>query len=266
MTAAARIACALAALLLAASAAAEMLLYRGKHRPVEELLPIARTLLGDAGRAEVDARTNTLLLVGEARLLSEVEAVLSAQDRAPRMVVLHYGTQRLSDLEAAGARVRWSVAGDGYRVGNARAPGEGVRIAAAVDAERARGTAALDGTLRVLEGSAGTLYTGAAVPMALATPEGPAAAWVSAESGFEARPRILGDGRVQLELRPFDARLAGSAVEHAGAATTLVVAPGEDVVIGGIATDRAGSTLGTAGANSGRSADDRVLVIRVEVE
>ena len=266
MTAGARLACVCAALLLAAAAAADVLLYRGRHRPVEELLPIARTLLGDAGRAEVDARTNTLLLVGDAQLLAEVEGVLSAQDRAPRTVLLQYGTKRLSDLEAAGIRVRWSVAGDGYRVGNARPSGEGARIAASVDAERAQGSAALDGSLRVLEGNAGTIYTGAAVPMALATPEGPAAAWVSAESGFEARPRILGDGRVQLELRPFDARLAGAAVEHAGAATTLVVAPGEQVVIGGIASERAGSERGTAGAGSGRSADERVLLIRVEVE
>jgi type II secretory pathway component GspD/PulD (secretin) len=266
MTAGARLACACALLLAAAAAVADVRVYRGRHRQVEELLPIARALLGDAGRAELDARTNSLVLVGDARTLAEVESVLAAQDRAPRTVVLRYGTQRLSDLEAAGVRVRWSVAGDGYRVGNARPAGEGVRIAASADATHAQGTSSLDGSLRVLEGSAGTLYTGASVPMALATPEGPAAAWVSAETGFEARPRILGDGRVHLELRPFEARLAGAAVEHAGAVTTLVVAPGEEVVIGGLATRHAGSEYGTAGAASGRGADERVLVIRVEIE
>jgi hypothetical protein len=240
--------------------------YRGRHRPVEELLPIVRALLGDAGRAEVDARTNSLVLVGDADTLDEVVGVLSAQDRAPRTVMLRYGTQRLSDLEAAGIRVRWAVSGDGYRVGNARLPGEGTRIAVAVDASRSQGDMSLGGSLRVIEGGAGTIYTGASVPMALATPEGPAAAWVSAESGFEARPRILGDGRVHLELRPFDARVSGAAVEHAGAATTLVVAPGDEVVIGGLATSHTGVERGTSGVARSSGDDDRVLVIRVEVE
>jgi type II secretory pathway component GspD/PulD (secretin) len=267
MRAGARLACACACalLVLAAAAAADVRVYRGRHRPVEELLPIVRALLGDAGRAEADVRTNSLVLVGDARTLAEVEAVLAAQDRAPRTVLLRYGTQRLSDLEAAGVRVRWSVEGDGYRVGNAHR-GEGTRIAAAVAAEQAQGASALDGSLRVIEGGAGILFTGASVPMALATRDGPAAAWVSAESGFEARPRILGDGRVHLELRPFDARLAGPGVEHAGAATTLVIAPGEQVVIGGLATQHAGSERGSSGAAGGRGSDERVLVIRVEIE
>jgi hypothetical protein len=287
MRPATRLACACAALLFAVAAAAEVRVYKGRHRPVSELLPIVRTLLGDAGRAEVDARTNSLVLVGDAKTLDEVVGVLSAQDRAPRTVVLRYGTQRLSDLEAAGIRVRFTVEGDGYRVGNARLPGEGTRIAVAVDASRSQGDMSLDGSLRVIEGGAGTIYTGASVPMALATPEGPAAAWVSAESGFEARPRILGDGRVHLELRPFDARmggrlesrptrseakpsevhgLAGAAVEHAGAATTLVVAPGEEIVIGGLATSHAGAERGTSGVARSSGDDERVLVIRVEIE
>ena len=253
---------------VAASAGADVLLYKGKHRQVEELLPIAQTLLSDAGRARVDARTNSLLLVGDAALLAEVERVLVAQDRAPRTVLLRYAEKRVSELGAQGFQIRWSFEGDGYRVGSARPPaGAGSRVAIGVEDSRAERVGDFAGTLRVLEGSTGRIQTGSAAPITLPTRRGPVTAWSSAVSGFEARPRILGDGRVHLELAPFDARLSRGAVEHAGASTTLVVSPGGHVVVGGLAretSDSAASPL--SGASAARAADERVLVIRVDVE
>ena len=53
----------------------------------------------------------------------------------------------------------------------------------------------------------------------------PDAVRVAAESGIEVRPRVLGDGRVRLDLRPFQGRLRDDgSISYSGAETTLVKA------------------------------------------
>ena len=80
------------------------------------------------------------------------------------------------------------------------------------------------------------------------------------------RPRLLGNGRVRLEIQPFDAQPEGLAVRYSGASTTLTVDPGATVAIGGITGVRDSSRSGASSTAQVRVTEETVLLVRVEVE
>ncbi len=258
------------ALALASGAAAgdrTLAVYDPQHRPAAELLPLARVALGAEGEAMVDAGTNQLVLVGSETALAETLELLRKQDRAPRSVVLRYESERLDALEARGLRVDWSTGVGDVRVGNVRPDVvDGVRISArGVTTETEGG---FRGMLRVLEGRTGRIGTGASVPVTRRSLADVDTTWVTAGSGFEARPRILGDGRVLVELQPLESTVdAHGRVRFSGAATTVTLAPGETVAIGAI---ERGSTSRASGARVLAASQDaretRVLLLTAEVE
>ncbi len=242
--------------------------YEPRHRPAEELLPLARAGLGERGQAMLDAGTNSLLLVGPEGALAETVELLERLDRAPRTVVLRYASQRLDSLAARGIGVEWNVEAGDVRVGNVRVPAgeEGLRVQGfSVGTELEGG---LGGVLRILEGRSGRIVTGRTVPVARRSRFDVDLAFVTAESGFEARPRILADGRVHVELMPMEADVnARGRVRFTGASTVVTVRPGETVAVGGI--DRTNDVRREGGrvyeANQ-RADRERVLLLRVEIE
>jgi type II secretory pathway component HofQ len=90
---------------------------------------------------------------------------------------------------------------------------------------------------------------------------------VTAESGFEASPRVLGDGRVELALRPFDQSMQrGGAIEHSGADTVVVLAPGATVALGGIVREQSERRRALSGAGTSGGSQRNLLLVTVEVE
>jgi hypothetical protein len=58
-----------------------------------------------------------------------------------------------------------------------------------------------------------------------------------AETGFEVEALVLGDGKVQLELRSFSGRFEeGGALRYTEAATLLTLSPGETIVVGEVSS------------------------------
>jgi hypothetical protein len=265
----------LVALLLAlafgapASGAPQAEVYRVQHRTAEELLPYAEAALGSEGRAVVDPGSNSLVLLCERpELLRSALALLAAQDRALRTVVLEYQSQRVSELEAEGIRVDWGVAAGAMRIGNLIVPAGQSRVRVAPSAEHGRASGSLAGTVRILEGRSGRISTGETAAVTTRTRHEVVTTLVPADSGLEAHARILGDGRVHLELRPFEAQFRrDGTIETSEAATTLIVEPGKTVVIGGLAQTRGAASLDAfAGAERERSRDERVLTITARIE
>jgi type II secretory pathway component HofQ len=260
------------AVTLAAGAAAgdrTLAVYDPQHRPAAELLPLARVALGAEGEAMVDAGTNQLVLVGTRSALAETVELLRKQDRAPRVVVLRYESQRLDELEGRGLRVDWSAGTGGVRIGNVqRRPASDVDVRARAFGVATEREGGLRGVVRVLEGRTGRIGGGTSVPVTRRSLLDVDTTWVTAESGFEARPRILGDGRVLVELQPVESSVdARGRVRFSGAATTLTLRPGETVAIGAI--DRSSTTRATGSrvlAASQETRESRILLLGVEVE
>lgn len=268
----------LALLLAAAPARAESSVYRAQHRTAEELLPLAKAALAGQGNAVADPGTNSIVLLGPPGAVAEARALLEAQDRALRTVIVHYEERRRSELEESGIDVRWSAGTGAVRVGNAvRRGDDGTRVVIRPEATERQGDARTAGTLRVLDGQAGRITTGQNVPVetgrVLADGRGRRLAVVDthrvdADTGFEVRPRVLGDGQVRLEIRPFGARVQpDGTIATSGATTTVVLQEGgEPAVIGGLGSGVTSGSSSLSGRSARTSRDDRVLLLSVELE
>jgi hypothetical protein len=260
---------ALVALAAAVQAAERKLqIYRPLTRSAAELLAPAQAALGDGGSAAVDVGTNALVLIGDEQAVAAALGVLAQLDRPLATVVLHYESERLEDLTARGIRVAWSVSAGSFRVGNVHAPPGTDLVAVRPFADRSERRSRLAGMLRVQDGQVGRIETGTAVPIVRqVSPWESQLGFVSAASGFEARPQLQGDGRVRVELQPFEGAVErGGVVRSGGAATEVTLQPGEILAIGGLTQEREQRSRGLGGAANEKSYDDWVLLLRVEVE
>jgi hypothetical protein len=264
----AALACALLVAAFAAAAERKVHVYRPLSRPAAELLGPAEAALGVGGSAAVDPGTNALVLIGEPAAVDAALALLAQLDRPLATIVMHYESERLSELEARGVRVAWSISAGSFRIGNVKGkPGEDlVAIRPRADARERSGRFA--GMLRLQDGQAGRIETGSELPIVTyASPYETHVGTVSASSGFEARPQLLGDGQVRVAFQPFHGELArGGTIEQTGAATEVTVRPGDTVVIGGITQSAESRERGLGGAERKETREEQVLLLRVEVE
>jgi hypothetical protein len=272
--------CALAlafAWLGAAPAAADSVVYRPQQRLASELLPIAQAALAGEGTAAADAGTNSLVLVGPGPALDRTLELLAQQDRALRNVVVHYESRRLDELVGEGVRVDWQVVAGELRIGNLVLPRRDSVVALRPEAGRAREQGGVQGMLRVLEGQPGRIAAGVDLPVTTRTrtPFGVRedTTVVPVASGFEVIPHLMGDGRVRLDIAPFDDRVAGrvgdggAVVERSGSETSITLAPGERVALGSLVRDSSSSRGDLlSGFGSERAREERVMVVWAELD
>jgi len=261
-------------LVLPAQAADIVRLYKVQHRTAEELLPLARSAMASEGSVEADAGSNSLLLAGSREGVAATLLFLSRVDRPLRAVVLRYESHRLRELESQGIAVDWSGGGGAVRVGDVRWPRDGAALR--VGGDTGSHERALAGEIRILEGQSGSILTGQSVPVTTARiRQGgssfavhPSTTFVPVESGFDARARVLADGRIQIELRPIDSQLrAAGRVEYSSAATTVVLDPGRTVALAGlIRTADAESASFASQAGSAQRGDESLLLLTARVE
>jgi len=276
--------------------------YRAQERPAEELVGMAQTALGDEGSAAVDGGTNSLILLGSPAAVSRALELVRMQDRGRRNVVLRYESRRRDEIAAVGIRIDWSVGAGSLRVGNVIVPGpeEGARVRSSALASERRG--GFQGLVRVLDGEVGHIGSGRSVPVRSFDE----LAFVEAERGFLARPKILGDGRVRVEISANEGQLLpggrggrfladGTRVvvepdsrssrdgrvrvglrpgegqptgrtRFIGADTTVIVRPGETVALGEISRHADSRESGARVLRSERTSDERILLLTVELE
>jgi type II secretory pathway component GspD/PulD (secretin) len=241
--------------------------YRCQFRVAEELLPLAQTALAGRGEAVVDPGTNSIVLVGPPAAVADAEALLAQQDRRPRTIVVHYESRTLRELEAAGVRIAWRAGSGSASIGTATFPPGKTGVDATVVGRAASGASQLAGTLRIVEGQSGRITTGRSVPITTRRGWTTSTEYVTAESGFDASGRVLGDGRVQLDLAPLLSRFRpDGAIELSGGSSSLVLTPGDTVVLGGVSQARSESERSLDGIASARSQDDTVMLLRADVE
>lgn len=258
----------LVALATPADAQRRVEVYRARHRTAGELQPLAATALGERGSAAVDPGTNSLVIAGDAAAVADALAVLALQDRALRTVLLHYGSRGDTQLQRAGVRIAWSVAGRSLRIGNVIFPDGRSGALVAAGAGQAGASRDLGGMLRILEGQTGRISTGETRPIHTRQRDGwGSTEYVRAETGFEARPRILSDGRIEVALRPFEERFQpGSSIEQLSAETVVVVVPGETLAVGGIGRVSVAHREQPVKREEERAAGDQLLFLRAEIE
>jgi type II secretory pathway component GspD/PulD (secretin) len=261
-------------LLFAAAASADVRVYPVKHRTAEELAPLVSSAVGADTRVVADRRTNALVLSGSARDVASALALLGTLDVRARTVLLRYEARSANELASAGVGVSWR-AGGALRIGDVRWPSGAAALAVDAETQASRSSGTTAGQLRIVEGGSGRIAAGTSLPITMRRVQRGSITevveeetrYVTAESGFEATPRVLGDGRVELALRPFDESLhSNGAIDHTGADTVLVLAPGSTVALGGIVRDESAQRGALSGAGASRASQESLLLVTVEVE
>ena len=266
-----------AVLLLAAAASAQSVhVYKAKYRIAEELAPLVAGAVGGETRVVTDRRTNSLVLSGSQSDLASALALLDTLDVRARTVVLRYEARSASELAAEGVRVSWRGTASTLRIGDVGSSSSPAALAIGGAAEGSRRTNNLVGQLRILEGQSGRIASGATLPITTrrvqhglrgSTLVDEETSYVTAESGFEASPRVLGDGKVELALRPFDASLRrDGAIERSGADTVLVLEPGATVALGGMVREESVRQGTFSGGGASGGSQESLLLVTVEVE
>jgi len=241
--------------------------YACQYRVADELLPLAQTILAGEGQAVVDRGTNSIVLIGPPATVADAMALLAKQDRKARTILVHYASRSVRALEAAGVRIAWRAGSGSASIGTATFPPGTTGIVASVGAREAQGEGRFAGTLRIVEGRSGRIVTGQSVPITTRGRWTERTEYVTAESGFDTRARVLGDGRVQVDLAPIQSTLRrDGSVAFMGGDTSLILTPGETVVLGNIQEAREEAERGIDGVRARSVSDDTVLLLRAEVE
>ncbi|MDJ0788462.1 MAG: hypothetical protein QNK05_16775 [Myxococcota bacterium] len=236
--------------------------YRAQMRTADELLPLAQTALAGEGTATLDPGSNAILLVGPEARVAEALALLRELDARRKSVVIHFESRRRDELSKSGIEVDWGIEAGPLRVGTVIVPSDakGARVTTSLLAgERAGGFSA---TVRVLDGEVGRIGSGASVPVRSRFE----IERVEAQRGILARPRVLSDGRVQVELAPDEGQVdAAGRVRFVSGATTVTVRPGDTTVVGGLERRSDVRTSGTRVLSSDSASEERLWLLRVEL-
>jgi type II secretory pathway component GspD/PulD (secretin) len=222
------------------SLAAEVAVIKVNYRSASDILPMVQNLLSSEGKASVDTRTNSIIVVDTSESLAKIQAFIVSMDKPAEQVKVRFrfqeqGVSTNRDLGASG-----TVSGDRWSVTTGGDTREGVHVRAQDTRVNRRGNT--ESFISVMSGSSAYLWVGRDIPFT--------ERWVyltrryahvvetvnfqRVETGFEVRHIVIGNN-VQVEIVPrissFDRE--EQVVRLTEAATTLSVPKGQWVTIGG---------------------------------
>ncbi|MBT8117601.1 MAG: hypothetical protein KJO66_07195, partial [Gammaproteobacteria bacterium] len=242
-------------------------------RPLEEVLPVIRPLLGAGGTAT--GMGSNLVIKASPEDVRAVRKLLAEIDRPPRRLRITVSTEgsrtRGSSGYSAGADIRtgdgqFSINSPGYPVDESRAR---VRIHDA-DGTRTRSAGQM---VQVLEGRPAFIAGGSSIPVPEVeryvvngrVHERRVTRMVDASSGFYVVPRLSGE-HVTLEIHQRDDRPGRyrGVINTQSTDTVVRGRLGEWISLGGISSASNSSQGGFGRSHTSRQSVDRQIEVRVE--
>ncbi|MCJ7547721.1 MAG: hypothetical protein MUP30_13040 [Deltaproteobacteria bacterium] len=228
------------ACLTSASLAAEVAVIKVNYRSATDILPLVQNLLSPEGKASVDTRTNSLIVVDTKESLAKIESFVASMDQPAEQVKVRFRFQEQGVSTNRGVGASGTVSGEhgSVTVGGDRREGVHVRASDRVVSRRGN----TESFISVMSGSSAYLWVGKDVPFT--------ERWVyfthhyahvvetvnfqRIETGFEVLPIVAGSN-VQIEIVPRISSLerGGQVVRFTEASTTLSVPKGQWVTFGG---------------------------------
>ena len=222
----------------------EVFVYKMKYRVAEELYGPITAVLSPSGRASVDSRTNSLVIVDRPEIVAQARALLEAQDVRQRNIQITVETLTRRDLDAMHLEVDWAHRSGGWQIGTIPIvlPGSGVTALATAGAERGSRSERAVQTVTVMNDGRAEIATGHEVPFTdvfhgYAAGHGvlsTSTTWKSVDTGFVVHPRMIGSDRILIEITPRMRNLSpgGGSIEVTEASTQIEVKDGGAAVIG----------------------------------
>jgi type II secretory pathway component GspD/PulD (secretin) len=226
--------------LVASSLAAEVAIIKVNYREASDLLPLVLDLLSPEGKASVDTRTNSLIVIDSNPSLTKIQAFVTNMDKPAEQVKIRFRFQETGLSTDRDISTSGRVSGEHGSVAIGGAEEEGMHVRALDSRTQHRG--ATESFISVLSGSSAYLWVGRDIPFTerwvyLTHTYAHVAETVKfqrVETGFEVRPVVAGD-RVHIEIIPrissFDE--AQQVVRLTEASTKVIVLRGQWVTIGG---------------------------------
>ena len=260
-----------------AAAGDEVFVYKMKYRIAEELFGPVTAVLSPTGRASIDSRTNSLVIVDRPESVAQARALLEAQDVRQRNIQITVETVTKKDLDARHLEVDWAYRTGGWQIGNIPVvlPDSGFSALATAGAERGRSNARAVQTVTVMNDGRAEIATGHEVPFTdvfygYVAGHGYAAThthWAAVDTGFVVHPRLIGNDRILIEIMPRMRNLSpgGGSIEVTEAATQIEVKDGGAVVIGSSNRER-NQVLREIlrGGRRVRAGEDTFLLVRAQ--
>jgi Bacterial type II/III secretion system short domain len=257
----------LAVAAVATMAATDVIVLKPKHRTGADLLPALRAAAGSGGNVNLDERTGFLVVTGDAAALARVQKVLATLDIKPRTVEIQWQTIGRNQHKNLGISIDWTVSGPGWRIGTLPAE-NGVRGRATHRVHRSSDAARQ--TVRVLEGSAGTIVTARQEHFALPGRHGGGGVR-HATVALMIKPRLVGNDQIELSIFPqlTTTNRNGRRTQQAtDIATTVRVRSGEQFLLG--AAEQNGDATMISGLFSDlqqtHEASGRLYLVRATIE
>jgi len=219
---------------------AEVAVIKVNYRSAAEILPQVQDLLSPEGKASVDTRTNSLIVVDTKESLTKIQAFVASMDQPAEQVKVSFRFQEQGVSTNRGVGASGTVSGDRWSVTTGGDRREGVHVRASDRVVNRRGNT--ESFISVMSGSSAYLWVGKDVPFT--------ERWVyfthhyahvvetvnfqRVETGFEVLPIVAGN-TVQIQIIPRISSLEGRGqiVRFTEAATSLSVPKGQWVTIGG---------------------------------
>lgn len=244
-----------------------------QHRPAEQLVPLLRPFVAQGGT--LTGQRSQLFVRTTPQNLAEIKRLLDTLDRAPQQLLITVLQGEAVKLAHDQAQLDASlgVGSDGrVAVGRPKSPGDSAELRIRSTRSRHRGEDVQQ--VRVLEGSAATLYLGQSIPVGsrsiTRSPWGSqttdSVEYRNVTTGFSVIPRLSGE-RVTLEIATQRDSLSGSGggrINIGGVQTTVSGVLGGWLELGGAAEISDQRRSGIIDRNTRDQQTERRILIRVE--
>jgi len=226
--------------ILVSLSSAEVAVIKVDCREASDLLPMVKTLLSPEGKASLDERTNSIIVVDTSAAIAEIQALVATMDKPAEQVRVRFRFQETSRSTDRDISTSGRYSGEHGSVAIGGADEDGVHVSAHDSRTQHRGQT--ESFISVLSGSLAYLWVGREIPFTQRwiylthtyAHEVETVEFQRVETGFEVKPVVAGD-RVHIEIVPrissFD---EGAGVVRLTEASTKVTVPrGQWVTIGG---------------------------------
>jgi type II secretory pathway component GspD/PulD (secretin) len=220
---------------------AEVAVIKVTYREAADLLPLAQSLLSSEGKASLDERTNSIIVVDTSESVAKIQAFVATMDKPAEQVRVRFRFKEASlsmdrDISTSGR-----VSGEHGSVAIGGAEEEGVHVRAQDSRTQHRGQT--ESFISVMSGSTAYLWVGREIPFTQRwvylthtyAHEVETVQFQRVETGFEVKPVVAGD-RVHIEIVPRISSLEDrerGVVRLTEASTKVTVLKGQWVTIGG---------------------------------
>jgi type II secretory pathway component GspD/PulD (secretin) len=257
--------------ILVSLSSAEVAVIKVNYREASDFLPMVKTLLSPEGKASLDERTNSIIVVDTGAAIAEIQAFVATMDKPAEQVRVRFRFQETSRSTDRDISTSGKYSGEHGSVSIGGAEEDGVHVSAQDSRSQHRGQT--ESFILVMSGSPAYLWVGREIPYTARwlylthtyAHEVETVEFQRVETGFEVKPVVAGD-RVHIEIVPrissFDEERG--VVRLTEASTKVTVLRGQWVTIGGTSEQSNEAVRAILSTGSSRSNSTLSLSLMVE--